>query len=733
MKTNLLFEITTYDIPYYLQKDIQSQLERSMASALDGLKVNYDLIVSFSTSRRIALYVAHIDKATPALEVVKKGPRVGCTPGVLAKFKATNHLTEDELLMQETPKGSFYFAQKHMPSAPLGAILPDLLTNKILPNINLKRPMFWNETKVKWARPIVNLLLMLGEEKISFSYAGVNSNGYLLGHMFLTDNQPCQLKRAEEYFSELLRAKVLLLASPADEERYGQLRQLASDYSLPMQLSRAAVIEKGVHDFAHEKGLTINLPPKLAEELVYLSEQPKVLMGTIPPKYLQLPPEVLIDTMVKNQRYINFFTPSGTVAEHFAMVANINPKDESEILKGNQKVLVARLEDAWFFFQQDRSADWNQQREELKKLIFFEGLGSMWDKQERMAHLAQAIFSQPSDEQPQLRANQVKSDPNDAAFSYSELKQAISFCKVDLTTKVVLEFPDLQGTMGYYYAQLAGYSQGVALAIKEHYLPEGPNSEVPNSPLGALLALLDKLDTIISFFSIGCLPSSSGDPFGLRRAALGIVRIILQHSLNFNLATYVEPNVLKFIQERLLGYLTKEMGLSKNVVRAVAAVEHMGNIFTFTSKAAALNKFISANLAITHLYKRVANILGSLPSWVKLETEEEDIPCLLKRFSRVFSPKFAASAAKIGQIIEQIQMVKKEGIPGQALGFTIGIKPYEQHLALLASMPPILTDLFEDTLIINESDKVGTSGRVAVLHKVAKLLDETADFKQLIS
>lgn len=680
---SLLFEITTYDVPYDLQTRAEEDLKSLLNAALKRLNITFSNISSFSTSRRITLYIPEIESQIKPITNIRKGPATNSNIEVVQKFLISNDLTLESCYKETIGKNEFYFFKQTIRGSLLKDKLPEIIVNDVLSKITFKRSMFWNTNKVKWARPITNLVLILQKDIIHFSFAGVNSSNTLQGHMFLSSGKSSPITNASDYFSEIKKLHVVLSSNMQ------QVQQLPSLLSV----SREEIIRLSVDDFASKNRLTYNLPQKLLNELLYLVEYPVVLFGVIPDKYLILPKELLVNTMVANQRYINFFNEDQSISKHFAVVSNINSSDNgNEIIKGNEKVLNARLEDGLFFYNLDLQENWHNKKEDLNSITFFENLGSMLNKQERIKKLAKLFF------------------PN------TNMINACDFCKLDLASKVVTEFPELQGIMGYYYALRSGLTSEEALAIKEQYMPLVSNGELPSTILGAKLAFLDKLDTLVSFFAIGKAPTSSSDPFALRRAALGIIRISLQHNLHINLSANIDIALVDFFVERLIFFLNG-LGVKKEIVLAVLNKDNFNIVDTF-NKANALNKCLTNNSNLISLFKRVYNIVISTNNtFISIDTlllENKDEKALFEQLNNLknkFPHLFNSDNSSCNHVLS--------------------IDEYTKYIEELELLKSYLDSFINNVLIINPETPYLTANRLSLLKLVLEAMNKLGKLENI--
>lgn len=561
--TQFLFEILTEEIPSSLQIQAQKDLLSLFEAELVNRKVIYSNINIYSTPRRLTLLIdGCVDKVEDKIEE-KKGPRVDANPQAIEGFLKTYSLKLEDCEKKETPKGEFYFYQQIHKGGDVKDIFVDIILN-VLGKMKFKKSMIWNESKVSWARPIRGLLAFFGENLLSFSFAGVKSGNITRGHRFLGKNNII-VSSIENYFEELKNNFVILDAVERKKIILNKVQEISAKYNVDYYESDS-----------------------LLEELCYLVEYPEILIAEIPQKYMFLPKELLIEIIVKNQRYINLINKDGSLYNKYIIVSNLQATDNGEtIIAGNNKVLQARLEDGLFFYNNDLKTTLKEKAKKLQNVNFFEGLGSIYDKTQRVKELFKTIFNENQDE-------------------------LCDVYKSDLCSEVVFEVPEVQGIMGYYYAKAEGLTQEEALAIKTHYKPQGPSDSLPENLLGAKLAFLDKLDTLISFFSIGKKPSGSKDPFALRRSAIGIIRISEQFSLDVDLSKIISSDLKEFLNERLEVYLKDKYSLEA-VKNSFSSIKDSFNIYKIISSTDYIDLLVKSKEGqqVIALEKRITNILKS--------------------------------------------------------------------------------------------------------------------------
>ncbi|MGV3278080.1 glycine--tRNA ligase subunit beta [Rickettsiales bacterium LUAb2] len=668
----LIFEILTEDIPANLQIKAESDIKQLFITSFTKYNLTYSKITAFSTPRRIAILVENLLTDIADITVEKKGPAKTAGEKALLGFLNSNNLQLSDCIIKATEKGEFYFANLITKGGKLVDKLPNILIDEILSQVSFKTSMFWNNTKIKWARPITGLVLMLDDKVINFEYAGVKSNNKIFGHRFLS-TEVQELNNAADYIKVIEKLNVILASNDS-----------VNLENLP---TRENIILNEVSIFANKHNIVANTPKSLIDELVYLVEYPVVLFAEIPEKYLALPKELLVTIMVKNQRYINFFNSDGSISKHFAIVSNLKASDNGlEIIKGNQKVLNARLEDGLFFYNLDLKVPLSAKVDNLKKINYFEQLGSLFDKQERVKGLAEKLFNQ------------------------NDLIKITTLYKADLVSEVVKEMPELQGIMGGYYGEKEGLNSEQSLAIKDQYKPNGASDNVPSNLLGAKLALLDKLDTLISFNSIGKMPSGSGDPFGLRRAALGIIRISIEYKININLANILNQELQNFLLDRLEVYI-KSLNINPSLIKALVSqnnIENKSTVFNINEiyqKVVILNEFLLNNSDLLALYKRIFKIVttNQIENSYKFKQELLIEPVEQQLF----------------KVYTQIAPKVEEALVAQ---------DYKLAIENLITIKIYLDAFLDNILIVDKNNSSITNNRLLLLNMILNLLQQLAHF-----
>ena len=496
---DLLLELFSEEIPARMQKQAGENLKKMVTDALVNAGLVYEGARAFATPRRLTLSVIGLPGSQPDIKDERKGPRVGAPEKALEGFlRAAGLNSVDEAnIVKDEKKGDYYVAVIEKS----GRAAEDVIA-EIIPNVITKFPwpksMRWGSGKLRWVRPLQSILCTFGIETedpvvVDFEVGGIKSGNVTYGHRFMAPDA-ITVRRFDDYVTSLENAFVTL-----DGER------------------RAESIHADAKNLAFAQGLELVEDKGLLNETAGLVEHPVVLMGAFDEAFLDVPPEVLILSMKSHQKCFSLRDPkTGKLTNRFILVANLKAEDGGKaIISGNEKVIAARLSDAKFFWDQDLKIKLEDRLEKLKEITFHEKLGTQFERVQRLKALAKEI------------APLVGAHPGDA-------ERAAELCKADLVTEMVGEFPDLQGLMGRYYAEAEGINEDVAMALEEHYRPQGPSDAVPSDPVSIAVALADKLDILVGFWAIDEKPTGSKDPYALRRAALGVIRIILENTLRLD-------------------------------------------------------------------------------------------------------------------------------------------------------------------------------------------------------
>ncbi|WP_438980890.1 glycine--tRNA ligase subunit beta [Lentibacter sp.] len=528
---NLLIELFSEEIPARMQAGAAENLKTLVTNGLVEAGLTYSGAKAFSTPRRLALAVEGVSAESPTVREERKGPKVGAPEKAIDGFLRGAGISRDDLEERETPKGAIYFATIEKEGRAAEAIVAETLEATIR-NFPWPKSMRWGEGSLRWVRPLHSIICLFEDEAgsrvIDLEIDGIKSGATTEGHRFMAPKR-FSVTSFDDYEAQLKRAFVVLNA----KERADDILQDATNQAFANGL-----------ELVEDNGLLM--------EVAGLVEWPVVLMGNIDATFLDLPPEVLQTSMKEHQKFFSVRNPKTNRIERFVTVANKRTSDNgSTILAGNQKVLAARLSDAKFFWENDLRVakdgmeTWTAQ---LSNVTFHNKLGSQADRIERISALARDI------------APSVGADEDDA-------EKSAKLAKADLSSEMVYEFPELQGLMGRYYAKAAGLSDEIAAVAEEHYAPLGPSDNVPSAPLSVIVALADKIDTLTGFWAVSEKPTGSKDPFALRRAALGVIRLVRENNLSLRLERFVSLQLLR----HKIGILGSSNSDDADILRQVLA------------------------------------------------------------------------------------------------------------------------------------------------------------------
>jgi len=657
----LLVELFSEEIPARMQLRAAEDL-RALAEKYLGDAGFADLqMETYVTPRRLVLVAHNLSAQQPDRSEEIKGPRVDAPQPALNGFMQANHLKSLEGIEQRAiGKATHYFLTRQEKGKAATEILPEMIA-AIIQQFPWPKAMRWGAGAQTWVRP-------LQQVNVIFDGKALMGDGEFYGHRFLSPG-PFKAANFEQYKSELKKHHVIL-----------------------DQTGRLAEILNQLQKIAAEKKLSLRDDPALLDEVTGLVEWPVAMLGTFEKEYLQVPQECLIATMRANQKYFPLFDAAGGLANHFILIANVpGANGPAPIVHGNERVLRARLSDAKFFYDQDLKAPLVSRIEKLKTIQFHEKLGTLHEKVQRITGIAQKL------------AAALKADKKLAA-------RAAELCKADLTTAMVGEFPELQGIMGRYYALHDGENAAVADAIRDHYQPLGPTAAVPNAPISIIIALADKLDTLNEFFRIGEKPTGSKDPYALRRAALGIVRILLENKIQLPLSEFVQPDVLEFIKDRLAVAL-RDTGISHDKVRACLSMSD--DIYLILKRAQALKESLlqREGLALLASYRRAANILKAEEKKYKTAYDGEvDIQSLIE---------------DIDYHLYEALKIEKDSVSKALLEHD-----YFGAIKSFSDLEPIIDEFF-DSVLINDDNQAYRVNRLRMLSIFVRTVNSIADFSQI--
>lgn len=666
---DLLLELFSEEIPARMQAGAARDLERLVVGALSDRGLLFEGIKAFAGPRRLTLAISGLPAKQADVREEIKGPKLDAPQAAIDGFLKKTGLTKDQLKIEKQAKGEVYIAviarEGRETATVLGEILPEMMAKLPWP-----KSMRWKPgVTTRWVRPLHSILCTFDGEVVPFSFAGVSSGRHTQGHRFLSSGK-IEVRRFDDYAAALKKNHVVL---DVDE--------------------RAAIIFEGVKQAAFIHGLEMIPDEGLLAEVSGLAEWPVVLIGAIEDQFMDVPPEILQTAMRTHQKYFSLRDPkTGKMANRFAFVANMIAEDGGkEIVAGNERVLRARLFDAKFFWDEDRKRRLDSRIDDLKGIVYHAKLGTQFERVERIAKLAAEI------------AGKIGADPKKA-------ERAARLAKADLTTGVVGEFPELQGVMGRYYAQHDGEAGDVADAVRDHYRPVGPSDAVPTDKIAIAVALADKLDSLNGFFAAGEKPTGSGDPFALRRAALGVIRILLENGLRLPLA--VPADLAAFFADRLKVAL-KEKGIRHDLIDAVFALGNEDDLVRLVARVEALQAFFKTDDGVNLLagYKRAANIL---------KAEE-------KKDGRVFAGEVAqgkltdpgegALYSALGTAKDQVTKALKEENFAAAM----------RHMAALR----VPVDAFFEGVKVNADDASIRENRLHLLAALRAVVHQIGDFSKI--
>ena len=686
--SELLLELFSEEIPARMQQGAARDLERLVVGALTDRGFLFEGIKAFAGPRRLTLAISGLPAKQKDVREELKGPKTDAPAAAIDGFLKKTGLTKDQLKVETTPKGDVYIAVIERAGRDTPLVLAEILPETIA-KLPWPKSMRWLPgDPVRWVRPLHSIIATFDGEVVPFSFAGVSSSNTTKGHRFLSEGI-LTVKRFEDYEAALKKAHVIL---DADD--------------------RKAIIFEGVKGAAFVHGLELIPDEGLLNEVAGLAEYPVVLTGTIPQEFMDVPAEILQTSMRTHQKYFSLRDPkTGKMANRFGLVANMIAADGGkEIIAGNERVLRARLSDAKFFWDEDRKIKLADRLPALNGIVFHAKLGTQEERVERIAKLAGEI------------AGKIGADAKKA-------ERAARLAKADLTTGVVGEFPELQGVMGRYYALHDKEDADIADAIRDHYKPVGPSDAVPAGKIAIAVALADKLDALASFFCIREKPTGSGDPFGLRRAALGAIRTILENGVrleffkllndlvrrdvkNFEAQQQASTDLFVFVIERLKAGL-KEKGIRHDLIDSILALRGEEDLVRLLARVEPLQAFLKSDDGANLLagYKRAANIL-------KAEEKKDEKAYI----SEVSEALLAAPPEK--NLYTALSQAKAGIEPAlKAEDFALAMRQ------MAALRGPV--DAFFDGVKVNDDNPKLRENRLNLLASLRAALHQVADFSRI--
>lgn len=688
----LLLELLSEEIPAGMQAPAADQLRRLVVDALAEAEIEFSDATTYSAARRLALVVDGLPTVQADRTIERKGPRTNAPEQAIQGFLGAAGVSLDDCEVREDKKGSFYVAVIEQHGQPVKDVLANIVSDAVA-KISWPKSMRWAESGFRWVRPLHNVLAIFDGAPLA---GGIDLDD---GELAFTD---------QTYGHRFLAPRAIPVNDHGD-----YVEKLAKGFVAIDRERRRSTIAEALGEAAQALGLAVRDDPALLDEVTGLVEWPVVLTGDIDPTFMELPAEVLTTSMRRHQKYFALEQPDGTLASKFAFVANMVTDDGgAEIVAGNQRVLRARLADAQHFWDQDRRVRLEDRLPALDQIVFHAKLGSLGAKVQRVQALAVDLAAAIPD------------------ADRDRVRRATTLAKADLVTGMVGEFPELQGIMGRYYALADGEAADVADAIAEHYSPMGPTDNCPSSPTSIAVAMADKIDTLVGFWAIDEKPTGSKDPYALRRAALGVIRIVLENRLRLSLrATFaaagslldvddstIYDDLLAFIADRLKVHLRDE-GVSHDHIEAVFALSGEDDLVRLLERVHALASFLEsvdgANLLTA--YRRAANI-------VRAEQKKDDVVYAGEAYDAVLGQTEANGVeAALWTALGEVEEKASSSLEADR---------FADAMSLLAQLREPVDKFFEH-VTVNVDDTDIRRNRLRLLAHIHQVMDNVADFSKI--
>ena len=684
--SEFFLELFSEEIPSRLQINARNELTQIFKKFFDDNEIIVKgKINTYSTPNRLIVHINKISK-----DVIKKaeeirGPNINAPEKALEGFLKSNKISKEKVFKKSTEKGIFYFYNKPSQKIKTYDLLKENIASLLL-KISWKKSMKWGNHDLYWGRPLKSILALFDKKIIEFKLNHLHSSNKTFTDKDLED----EVKSFDDFKSYI---------------KFFKQKGVTID-----QNKRKEFIIKEINKATNQKKIHINVNEKLIDEIINIVEKPKILVCEFNKKFLEIPQEILIITMQHHQKYFPTFDSKNKITNNFIVVADC--KDKKGLVKlGNQNVVDARLADAEFFWNRNKSQNLVKQVSRLKQINYFKGLGSYFDKIQRVRKLSGII----SDE---------------LLISKEKIEIASSICKVDLMSDLVGEFPELQGVMGGYFAREQGFDEEISLAVSEHYLPSGIDSKVPKKPYSIALSLSDKIDSLVGFFGINLKPTSSKDPYALRRMAISLLRLIIENQkkiklrdlINYSINLYKEQNYSfdsklindelgDFILDRLKNYM-KEKDIRSDIIECSINSHGIDDLLKIFNKSLYLNKNIKKDfgLDVIAIYKRSSNILNS-ESKSKIEILGSADPGLFKNDYEKNLYK------KIHTIRKYFSSIGRD-------------EDYDESLKTLSSAKIEVNEFF-DNVIVNDQEEIIKKNRLELLKMLCKSFDNYFNFSKI--
>jgi len=681
----LFIELFSEEMPSKLQIDAREKILKMINDALYKKDISFKSSKSFSTPQRLVFLIDGIPEKKEQNKKTIKGPKTGAPKEAIEGFIKSNNLTRNDLYKKKIEKGEFYFAETKPKIidvlSELKIIIPEAL--KLY---SWKKSMKWSIYELNWGRPLKSITALFNKNLINFNFFHLRSGNQIQ----IEGSKENIFKKVSNFqsYQLLLKSQNIVL----DQEK------------------RKEIIIKKMENICKAKNFKNKFDQRLIEDVVNLVEKPNVIIGKFDEAYLKIPQEILIITMQQHQKYFPLFDFNDKLTNVFLLVANL-PDQKGYIKLGNQRVVEARLSDAKFFWEKNKNQSLVKQVSKLKYLSFFKDLGNFFDKTQRLRKISSLVSDQLN-------------------ISKEKVEIASSICKADLVSDLVGEYPELQGVMGKYFAQNQGFEQDVSSAVSDHYLPLGFNSEIPKKPISIAVAIIDKVDTLVGFFGINEKPTSSKDPFALRRTAIGLLRIITENKLNlqlkdiinYSINVYEEQNVkfsnnstakevLLFLRERFKNLL-KDKKIRNDIIEAADSSD-VNNFMTLYKKCLIVNQNIKKDIYkdIIGSYKRASNIIDQ-----ELKNKNENIAG--EPETHLFNKEEEKKLFdKINEIRQYFSSTRKS-------------ESYDETLKVLAAAKTT-TDIFFENVIVNDENSDIKKNRLELLKMFCKTYNNFIDFSKM--
>ena len=685
-KGKLLLELFSEEIPARMQINSEKQLSSLFEKSLIKRDIGYGSFLTFSSSRHLSIIINNLDLKQKNQIIEKRGPRVGSDKKAINGFLKSNNIQENDIVIKDTKNGKFYFYHNHINGINTSEVLPDII-NEIIDSFVWPKSQRWAYSELRWARPLRNILLLLNNQLVEGKVAIDKNNSlyfsnYTFGHRH--DSKKIEVRSIDDYESLLEKNKVIL-------DRDKRRNKIVSDTKLLLK----------------DKSIKLLDDDHLLDEILGLIEFPNVLIGSIDEQFMNLPKEVLTTAMRVHQKYFSIIDNKNNLVPKFLFVSNTIPEKERDkrVIEGNERVLKARLSDSNFFWKTDTSITIKILNEKLKNVLFYEGLGSLYEKTIRLSKVSKYFSS---------------------LFNVDEslAKEASLLSKFDLVSEMVGEFPELQGIMGSYYTKLNGKSKEVSNAIFEQYKPKGISDEMPITNLGGMLSMIDNIDTLTGFFIINKKPSGSKDPFALRRAGFSIVQILMKFKLNIsisdlftesvnsykNSSKIIKLDLVDFIIDKVR-FILKNQNFRDDIITSVFSLKD------------------AKNYLFPILYERVNHIND-----VKDTSDFKLFLVNFKRLNNIIKSNKLPDISDVKVNPDLFETSEEKEIYNKSDNLNFNLKKYLINLDYQKSILQEIINLqyainsFFETVIVNHEEKIIKNNRIALLTKLSDSILEFSNF-----